>query len=106
MGREGATQCAPFHRDRALLRRDATVLEIGCGVGRMTRYVAPHVGRLLALDVSGEMLRRARDRSPALGNVDWIEGDGVSLAALGNASVDLAFAYIVFQHLPRAVVWR
>ena len=35
----------------------------------------------MALDVSGEMLRRARAPAEDLANVDWIHGDGASLAA-------------------------
>ena len=33
-----------------------TVVEIGCGVGRLTRALAPEVGRVEAFDISEEML--------------------------------------------------
>ena len=38
----------------------ATVLDIGCGIGRVERYLAPRVRELWAVDVSGEMIRRLR----------------------------------------------
>ena len=37
-----------------------TVVEIGCGVGRLTRAIAPEVGRVFAFDLSAEMLTIAR----------------------------------------------
>ena len=40
--------------------RDQTVLDVACGTGRFTRYVADRVGQVVGIDVSGEMLERAR----------------------------------------------
>jgi len=36
-----------------------TALEIGCGLGRITRVLAARAQRVLALDISEEMLARA-----------------------------------------------
>ena len=41
-------------------RTGDTVVEIGCGVGRLTRAIAPEVGRVIALDISERMLAIAR----------------------------------------------
>jgi SAM-dependent methyltransferase len=38
---------------------DLTILEIGCGVGRMTRMLSRIFGRVTAVDVSEEMIDRA-----------------------------------------------
>ena len=77
-----------------------TVVEIGCGVGRLTRVLAGRAGRVIALDVSSEMLTRARDLNPELGNVTWLHGDGASLAGIDDASAGACFSHVVFQHLP------
>src|SRR5512142_2192757 len=37
-----------------------TVLEIGCGAGRVTRALAQLFGEVHAVDISGEMVRQAR----------------------------------------------
>src|SRR4051794_31409719 len=37
-----------------------SMLEIGCGIGRMTHGFAQLFGRVHAIDVSGEMIARAR----------------------------------------------
>lgn len=75
-----------------------TVVEIGCGVGRLTRAIAPEVGRLIALDISERMLTIARQAN--LGNVDFRMAEGFALPGIPDESVDLALAYCVFQHLP------
>ena len=40
---------------------DKTVVEVGAGTGRLTRLLAPHVGRLLAFDGAPMMLATAAD---------------------------------------------
>jgi SAM-dependent methyltransferase len=81
---------------------DDEVLDIGCGIGRMTRALAVRVRHVHALDVSSEMLRLARERNADLANVTWHHGDGTTLRVLGDASVDGCFSHVVFQHLPDA----
>jgi (2Fe-2S) ferredoxin/SAM-dependent methyltransferase len=85
-----------------LLRQDRTAVDIGCGIGRMDEFVAPRVGQLIGVDVSGEMVRKATARLDHLANVRFVEGDGYSLP-LAAGSVDLVFSHIVFQHMPRLV---
>src|SRR5262245_43722097 len=38
------------------------LLEIGCGIGRMTRHLADAFGEVHATDVSAEMIAQARER--------------------------------------------
>lgn len=85
-----------------LLSKDRTVLDIGCGIGRMDEFVAPQVGKLIGVDVSGEMVARATKRLAHLDNVEFAEGDGYHLP-VADASIDLIFSHIVLQHTPRHV---
>jgi protein-L-isoaspartate O-methyltransferase len=64
------------------------VLDIGCGVGRLTRVISARAARVYALDISAEMIERARRHHAGLGNVEWIVGDGKTLRPLPEASVD------------------
>lgn len=82
------------------LRPADTLVEIGCGVGRLTRVLAKRGRQVVAVDVSEEMLARARELNPRLENVRWLHGDGESLAGVDSASVDGCFSHVVFQHLP------
>jgi SAM-dependent methyltransferase len=84
-----------------------SLLEIGGGAGRMTRRFAELYGRVVALDVSDEMLQLGRRSLADLGNVDWVQGSGEDLGAIRDGSVDDVFSYITLQHVPdRAAVLR
>ena len=83
-----------------LLTPQTRVLDIGCGIGRMDKHVAPQVGKLTGVDVSGEMVAMARQRLSDIDNVEFLEGDGETLP-VPDGSVDLVFSHIVFQHMPR-----
>ena len=82
------------------LRSSDEMVEIGCGLGRLTRAIAARTASVRALDVSSEMLRRAREHHGALANVEWLEGDGTSLAGIADASADGCVSHVVFQHIP------
>lgn len=79
---------------------DKAMLEIGCGVGRMTRSFARRFGRVYALDVSVEMLRRGRVLHEGTDKILWLLGNGADLAMVGSGSVDFVFSYLVLHHLP------
>lgn len=76
------------------------VVEIGCGVGRITRILAARCQEVHAFDVSEEMIRLARELNPGLTNVEWIVGDGVSLRPLRDGVADVCYSDVVFQHIP------
>lgn len=57
-------------RTRALLGPSDAVLELGCGTGTTALRLAPHVGRILATDVSPEMIAIARERAVAAGSAN------------------------------------
>lgn len=77
-----------------------SMLELGCGAGRMTRIFARRFSQVYATDISKEMLGHAKVLLPEAGNVTWVLGNGTNLSGLGDESVDFAFTYIVLQHMP------
>jgi SAM-dependent methyltransferase len=94
-------QMAP-KRDPKQLR----FLEIGCGIGRMTKFLARSFGEVHATDVSPEMIERARQRLAGLPNVRLYTTNGVDLADLPDDYFDIVFSMRVFQHIPSATVIR
>lgn len=81
------------------------VVEIGCGVGRLTRAIAPEVGRVFAFDLSEEMLAIARSSVQAA-NATFDRAETPALTRIADSSVDAFVAYCVFQHLPGLTVLR
>jgi ubiquinone/menaquinone biosynthesis C-methylase UbiE len=79
---------------------DEAMLEVGCGVGRMTKYFAGRFRHVIGLDVSSEMIQRARENLGGIGNVRLDVGNGSDLSPYTDASFDFVFSYIVFQHIP------
>ena len=84
--------------------RNLRMLEIGCGVGRMTKHLANVFGEVVGVDVSGEMIRQARERLAGLANVRLHETNGVDFAVLPREHFDLILSAYVFQHVPSAKV--
>ena len=80
-----------------------TVLEVGCGIGRMLRPLARDFVRLYGIDVSAEMIDRSRQWLAGLDNVETFETSGVDLARFADESFDLVYSYVAFQHMPRPV---
>lgn len=83
-----------------------TALEIGCGAGRMTKPMAELFGEVHGVDVSGEMIAKARERLAGVENARLYHTDGVDLSDLGGAQFDFALSFIVFQHIPEPEVIR
>lgn len=84
--------------------KQMTMLEIGCGAGRMTRALADIFGDVHAIDVSGEMIAKAREGMAGIENVHLHHTNGTDLAALPDVKFDFAFSFIVFQHIPEQAI--
>lgn len=84
----------------ATLRGDEVVVDIGCGMGRITRALARRAARVIAVDVSPEMVRLAREHLADLANVEVRLGTGHDLSGIDDASVDVCYSWVVFQHVP------
>ena len=82
------------------------VLEIGCGLARIGREMAPHVGEWHGADISRNMLALARERTNGLGNVALHELPNVGLAQFADASFDFVYSTIVFMHLDKEDVFQ
>jgi SAM-dependent methyltransferase len=79
---------------------NAAVLELACGTGYWTQFLAPEAARVVGLDASPETLQVARSR--ALGEkVTFVVGDAYNVPqSLGGFGA--AFAGFWFSHVPIA----
>ena len=76
------------------------VLEIGCGAGRVTRALARRFGEVHGVDVSGEMIKLAKQALQGYENVFLYQNNGKDLSLIPGRDFDFAFSCIVFQHIP------
>jgi len=83
---------------------DMRVLEIGCGAGRMTAALSRIFGYVEAVDVSPEMVDRARAALCNCPNVQLYVNNGADLSMFPKDRFDFAISVVVFQHIPKRLV--
>jgi SAM-dependent methyltransferase len=83
-----------------------TAIEIGCGPGRLMAALSGEFGRLLGVDVSGEMVALARENLRDVPHAEARQGSGADLRGFSDDSVDFCYSYAVFQHIPDKTVVR
>src|SRR5437762_5605833 len=98
---EGSIQNNHYHN--FLLRQlpvdCQAALEIGCGKGEFSRRLAERSKRVLALDLSPEMIRIARPQSAHLPNIDFQIAD-VMTYDLRPENFDCIASLATLHHLP------
>lgn len=82
---------------------EAHVLDLGCGVGRMTAPLAPHFAKVVGVDVADAMINDANRLHADIENLSFLVNDGSSLSDLKDNSFDLVLSYSVLPHLPLSV---
>jgi SAM-dependent methyltransferase len=91
---------------RRFLGPDATVLDIGCGTGRVMEHLAPWCREVHGIDISERMVQGGRQRLGHLANVHFHHGNGYDLAGFGDGSFDVAYSIVALQHMPRTIAYN
>lgn len=91
-------------RDYTSLTPDMNVVVIGCGYGRESTLIAPHVKHVYGIDVSDLILDKARafTASHGIDNFTAVHAERWQDEIPGG--IDLVYTMVVFQHLTRALV--
>ncbi len=76
------------------------VIEVGCGTGRNTVWLAERAAELVAIDFSEEMLARARTRVSA-GQVRFVQHDVCRPWPLPDDSADVVIAVLILEHVEK-----
>ena len=90
----------PIIKELGIEPRESAMLELGCGVGWMTKALDCRFRSVHATDVSPEMVVQGRTLCPELNNVTWEVSDGFDLSTIPDVSLDFAFSFLFFQHVP------
>jgi len=78
--------------------KDSVIVDIGCGTGRILRFMADYFKKVIGVDISSEMIKQAKERMQTCSNYELYETDGETIPLSGD-SVDIVFSYLVFQHM-------
>lgn len=79
----------------------STVVDLGAGTGRLALAAAPHVGRVVAVDVSPAMLARLREQAAKAGlaNVECVQAGFLSYTHAGPPA-DAVYTRNALHQLP------
>lgn len=77
--------------------QDSVALEIGAGLGRLCRSLKRSFGHVIGVDISPEMVERAKSLVP---ECEFRVNTGSTLDGIESGSVDLVLTFTVFQHIP------
>ena len=87
-----------LERTRHYLKGNETAFEFGCGTGTTALKLAPSVGRIVASDISGEMIAIAREKAKAEGCANaTFEVARPEAAPWPDGSFDVAFGFNVLH---------
>lgn len=86
------------------LKRDMNVVVIGCGYGRESTLIAPHVRHVYGIDVSDIILDKARAFTAAHGVTNFTAVPADRWQQEIPDDIDLVYCMVVFQHLTRDLV--
>jgi len=87
----------------AELTPDDTVVEIGPGLGMLTRELAGQAGRVLTIELDNKLASILKQTLASLGNVTIINKDILEVdpaALLRDAAIDISSGYKVVANLP------
>ena len=77
-----------------------SVLDIGCGVGRLLRSAANSCKSVFGTDISEEAVHRCRDFLSGFDNSEIKKGDGRSLEHYEEDSFDLIYSFGTLSNIP------
>ncbi|HVF57912.1 MAG TPA: class I SAM-dependent methyltransferase [Pyrinomonadaceae bacterium] len=86
-------------------KRCRHVLELGCGTGEFSRLLAVRAEKVLAIDLSPQMIRLARERSKLYPNIDFVNAD-VMAYQFSDEQFDCIATLTTLHHLPIETVLR
>ena len=91
-------------RDRIpKLYRNRTVLEVACGTGYWTQFIAPAAHRVYGIDINESVLEIAREKRLPPGKATFVKGDAVTLDNV-PAGCDAAFAGFWWSHVKKSAI--
>ena len=86
---------------KKFIEPNSVVLDVGCGIGRVEKFLAQYCREVHAIDVSSRMIKLAKQRLKDINNVFFYKTNGRDLSIFEDNRFDFVFSTIVLQHLAK-----
>lgn len=77
-----------------------TVLDFGCGVGRLTRALSKYFPQCYGVDISESMIANAKELNQHVTECMFVLNDKPHLRVFSDSSFDMIYTNMVLQHIP------
>jgi SAM-dependent methyltransferase len=84
-----------------LVEKSSGVLDIGCGVGRVEKFLWPYCRLIHSVDVSDRMISVARKRLKGFENITFFRMSATDLRMFNDESYDMCFSFHCLQHMEK-----
>ncbi len=84
-------------------RRFRRALDLGCGLGALSRALAPYADEVLGLDIAQEAVDHARRRATGIPNLGFDQADVLTLPRSLDGQFDLVVAADTLYYLPAPI---
>ena len=88
------------------LNKNTIFLDLGCGIGRVTKKVAPLVKEYYGVDFSPEMIKKAKEIFKDYKNVYFQVNNGIDLRIFEDNKFDVVYVHLVFQHMQKEITFN
>ena len=78
----------------------AAAIDFGCGIGRVSRWLANCFSHVVGVDISPKMLELAESHNAQRFPITFVRGNETNIP-LATSSADFVHSVIVLQHIPR-----
>lgn len=85
---------------------DSRVVDLGCGIGRVMRPLAPLCREIIGVDISAKMIEMGRDYLGGVPNARLVHTSGAVLPGVPDGSVDFLYSLICLIHVDKRTAFR
>lgn len=76
-----------------------SVMDFGCGIGRLTQAFSEHFQQCVGVDISYQMITKARELNRFPDRCQYVVNETVDLRQLQDNSFDIVYSNMVLQHI-------
>lgn len=93
-----------FFQENHFIPTDKRMLDIGCGIGGMTRYFSEIFAEAYGVDISEEMIKKALELNKDKDHLFFRTNNGLDLLIYEDNFFDFCFSFATFQYFPNKMV--